>query len=369
MSGNKGSDGIRLFLVKKVLREFKPSYIRAFSNYLLFTLMRAIEEKTSFKAIRHSILKPVALLVQVNKICNLNCSFCFVNDLNTKAAVEYNITPEVYRRVLTHPLLNSVMRIGFTGGEPLLHPHLFDFIEAAKRRVPVVTINSNFALAGRQHHGQRRIDVLNRSSVDMITISLYATNVAEIEAYAPLLKPHIYKRLAFIVSRGNDGFHAMGRMPEVAEMALRLGFNGVYFQNYDSMDGVEQKAANLNKLDVSGFSPIIGEPAYRRIRDQVARTFGRALDISFPVPKRTIPSPFKRFNCYQPDFQIGVDAKGNLSPCCNLDRLPQYGNLFTREHWNNDIFQRIRAGIKKPDVAPTPYCANCTYLDVNSHDV
>jgi radical SAM protein with 4Fe4S-binding SPASM domain len=76
----------------------------------------------------------------------------------------------------------------------------------------------------------------------------------------------------------------------------------------------------------------------------------------------------KAFTCYQPDFQIGVDEKGSLAPCCNLDRLPHYGNLFRDGNWNNETFRKIRAGIKKKNEAPMPYCANCTYLDMNLHD-
>jgi radical SAM protein with 4Fe4S-binding SPASM domain len=105
------------------------------------------------------------------------------------------------------------------------------------------------------------------------------------------------------------------------------------------------------------------------MRNRVAKDFGDKISITFPIPKHHIEDMRESFTCYQPDFQIGVDEKGSLSPCCNLDRVPEYGNLFRDDNWNNETFQKIRAGIKKKNKVPMPYCANCTYLNVNLHDV
>jgi hypothetical protein len=163
-------------------------------------------------------------------------------------------------------------------------------------------------------------------------------------------------------------------MYEVAQSAVRLGFHGVYYQNFDTMEGVSEQKANLNKMDVSGFAPIVADKRsstylrYLEMKNRVKEDFSDKIGVTFPIPKRKIENMRSGFTCYQPDFQIGVDEKGSLSPCCNLDRLPEYGNLFDDENWNNEIFRKIRVGIKKKDALPMPYCANCTYLDANLHD-
>jgi len=371
----KSTDAIRWFMFKKIMREFKLPYLRAFSNYGMFYVINKIEWATPFKFTRHRFLKPSALIVQVNKLCNFDCEFCFVNDLNEKVAKEFTVSPETFEKMLTHPLLKSLTRLGFSGGEPMVHPSLFEYIERAKRSIPVVTLNTNFALAGKVVKGERNIDRINRSSLDMLTVSLYARGVDPIEEFAPQLTKRIFKRLSFIVSAGSDKFHTFERMYEVAQMALSLGFNGVFYQNFDAMEGVPEQKANLNKMNVSGFVPIYADQTsdsygrYQEMKRRVERDFGGKLSISFPVPKYKIDNLRKGFTCYQPDFQIGVDQKGSLSPCCNLDRLPEYGNLFDGDNWNSETFLKIRGGIKKKDQLPTPYCANCTFLDVNLHDV
>jgi MoaA/NifB/PqqE/SkfB family radical SAM enzyme len=375
MTSKKSTDAIRWFLLRKIFNEFKLPYLRAFSNYAFFYAIHKVEQTTPLKFTRHRFLKPAALIVQINKICNFDCAFCFVNDLNEKAAKEFTVGRETFEKMLTHPLLNSLIRLGFSGGEPMVHPNLFDYIERAKRRIPIVTFNTNFALAGKVVKGERNIDRINRSSLDMLTISLYERGVTKIEEFAPQLSNRLFKRLSFIVSSGSNQFHTFERMHEVAQMAVRLGFHAVYFQNFDAMEGVPEQKANLNKMDVSSFAPIIANKSsekyhkYLEVKNRVKTDFSDKIVVTFPIAKHRIENLRKGFTCYQPDFQIGVDEKGSLSPCCNLDRVPEYGNLFRDDNWNNETFRRVRAGIKKRNEIPLPYCANCTYLDVNHHDV
>jgi sulfatase maturation enzyme AslB (radical SAM superfamily) len=374
MKSKKSTGAIKWFLLRKMLREFKPHYVRAFYNYALFYGINTVERMTPLKFTRHRFLKPTALIVQINKVCNFDCSFCFVNDLNEKAAKQFTVTGDTFEKILAHPLLSSITRLGFSGGEPMAHPNLFDYIERAKRRIPIVTFNTNFALAGKIVRGERNIERINRSSLDLLTVSLYARGVKEIEEFAPQLSNRLFRRLSFIVSSGSDPFHTFERMYEVAQMAVRLGFHGIYYQNFDTMEGVSEQKANLNKMDVSGFAPIVADKSsgaylrYLEIKNRVQADFADKISITFPVPKRKVENTWRGFSCYQPDFQIGVDEKGSLAPCCNLDRLPEYGNLFDQENWNNETFRKIRAGIKKKTATPMPYCANCTYLDVNLHD-
>lgn len=365
----KSTDSLKWFLLAKVAREFKPAYVRPFANFALFQCTHAVERLTPIKFIRHRFLRPVALMVQVGKLCNFNCSFCFVNELNTRGAKEYDFTPLKFEAILNHNLLNSLLRIGFTGGEPFVHRGIFDYFEIAKRRVPVISVNTNFALAGKVFKGERCVDRINKSPLDMITISLYENNVTEISEYAPQLNKRIFRRLGFIVSRGGDPFHNFRRMPQITEFAIKHGFQNIFFMNFDTMEGVTAKQANLNKMDVSGFVPITRDEAYLRVRDQVIKEYGQEISLTLPVQKSTPTDFHQSFNCYQPDFQIGIDAMANLSPCCELDRSAEYGNLYTHDNWNNSTFQKIRAGIKLRSAIPEPYCANCTYLQANFHDL
>lgn len=81
------------------------------------------------------------VLIEVNTACNLACPTCFAN-----AGPGYNITMEECER-----MLDTFVRtegeaevVQFSGGEPTLHPQLFDMIRMAREKgVKHVMVNTN----------------------------------------------------------------------------------------------------------------------------------------------------------------------------------------------------------------------------------
>jgi putative metalloenzyme radical SAM/SPASM domain maturase len=115
---------------------------------------------------------PSKLFVEVTTRCNLHCAMC-VKEAPGQRIAEGDMTRETYRRLApAFPHLDAVILNGI--GEPLLNPHLEEFVEAARRDVPAA------GWVGFQTNGQllvpRRARALASAGVDRVCISADAVS-------------------------------------------------------------------------------------------------------------------------------------------------------------------------------------------------
>lgn len=68
----------------------------------------------------------MANIVLTNK-CNLKCSYCFAKEI-TKQSIQY-FTIENFIKALNYIKTGNTERVGIIGGEPLLHPYFYKFVE------------------------------------------------------------------------------------------------------------------------------------------------------------------------------------------------------------------------------------------------
>ena len=86
-------------------------------------------------------------LIEVNSACNLNCPICFAN-----AGIGFSLTMEQVEFMLDRfvEIEGDPEVIQFSGGEPTIHPDLFEMIQAAKDRgIRQVMVNTNGARIAR----------------------------------------------------------------------------------------------------------------------------------------------------------------------------------------------------------------------------
>ena len=82
-------------------------------------------------------------VVTVTSACNLDCPICYVHNKNEGA---YHMSSEDFRMIVGHLVERhgDVDIINLTGGEPLMHPHLLEFLQMAQAAgIHRVTICSN----------------------------------------------------------------------------------------------------------------------------------------------------------------------------------------------------------------------------------
>lgn len=78
--------------------------------------------------------------IEITSACNLKCQHCG-NDSGNKNNLE--LTKEEIFNLIDELANIGVERLGLTGGEPLLHPFLFEIIEYAKDKIPTIAIATN----------------------------------------------------------------------------------------------------------------------------------------------------------------------------------------------------------------------------------
>jgi MoaA/NifB/PqqE/SkfB family radical SAM enzyme len=84
-------------------------------------------------------MKPILLHYYVTNRCNSRCVFCSIWKDQPKA----DAAPADVRRNLSEARTAGCRFVDFTGGEPLLHPHLEEFLAEAKRCGFITSVTTN----------------------------------------------------------------------------------------------------------------------------------------------------------------------------------------------------------------------------------
>lgn len=80
---------------------------------------------------------------ETTRKCNLHCKHCYSD---SGAPRRDELTVEEIKRLMDHIAAMGVLSITFTGGEPLLHPYLFELIEYARLKPLTVSLFTNGTL-------------------------------------------------------------------------------------------------------------------------------------------------------------------------------------------------------------------------------
>lgn len=275
--------------------------------------------------------KPLTLLLLVNRGCNLRCVFCDLWD-----------RPEnmPYERVVA--LLDEAQAIGtktlvLTGGEPFMHPRLFDIVRAARERGMGVNITTNGTLV------EKRWEELREAGVDSLSVSvdgLAPTHDAlrgQPGCHSRTMKALTRLRqeggvgvsLYFVVTRKN-----VHELPEVYELSRQIGAGFDFWPVNDAKD-----LYLIEEEDKARYREAVAYVAAREPAVAARRHFyeeGLAYHDGLSGPVR----------CLGLVDQYGVTYEGDLLPCCVWGGEDlKVGNVFEtplRELWSSEPVQRYR---------------------------
>ena len=280
-----------------------------------------------------AVSKPRTMLLLINEGCNLKCAFCdlWQNFQNM----------DVQNRLI--PLLDEAVSIGtktlvITGGEPFIHPDLFDAVAAAKARGLAVNITTNGTLIN------KRWDELMASGVDSLSFSIDGMRAShdELRGQKGAFKrttaalnrirreaPHISTSVYCVVTNKN-----VGELTAVYDLARSYGANFDFWPVNDAEDLYLRTPEHLAmwRDAVAHIGAQEAEVADRSAYYEAALGYHGGED--GPV------------RCLGLIDQYGVTYTGDLLPCCvwGGDGLA-VGNVFDTplsELWHSDEVQESR---------------------------
>lgn len=335
---------------------FKMSIYLRLAKNLLYTRPRISQISNFFKYVYASRFKPydtqihsytpITTIIYINKKCNLSCDFCYIlDDLNLKTAKEYDLTVEGLKEILHHPLVRNSLRIGFTGGEPFLNKNIFDLIQVVKASGYLLSIVTNATRIG-----PLASDII-RSRLDILSVSVYPENLEKIYENIPPLAGKLWIKFHKTISSDT-----LEEIYNTVQLALELKVNGILFLNYYPTNREFWKCVMDDHKE------------YLEIQKEVNQKYGKKVAIEWFEPLSKNRSIRK---CRMLSQQIGVDARGQISPCCfAVPDEKEFGNLLTyQDPWNSDFYIGMREMMINPELPVAPLCEHCYLLPYNFYGI
>ncbi len=328
-------------------------------------------EKTIFQEIK-GLIKGVekeidCVQVGITSFCSGRCEYC-PRAIQENSWISTHMSPETYSSLWD--MMQTSARIHLQGwGEPLLHPHFFEFVELARRadcRVSTTTcalymneeiatkiVKSGidiiaFSLAG--------TDEVSNSSRHKVSFEKVIENIKILQKVRKeLLGVHLEIHIAYLVL--SSQIDAIASIPKLMQ---ELDVHGIVISTLDC-------DANYSEYAKESFQPEEEEKilslknAILAIEDEI-KDLG--MKIHYQLPQKIASKSCREHaekTCY-------VDAEGVLSPCIYLNLPIENNTLKTlkigniAEHsalklWNTIEYQEFRA--KFASDCPPEICLNC----------
>ncbi|MBU4252045.1 MAG: radical SAM protein, partial [Candidatus Omnitrophica bacterium] len=310
-------------------------------------------------------LLPKRLTLMIIRRCNLKCRFCDIADVDHRKEI---LPKEDAFRIIDETNKLGIKEIILTGGEPFLHPDIFeiiDFINLRKIKI-IITTNGLFI--------KQNIEKIANSNIDCISVSIDGKENTHdllrnrkgayrqaIEAIQILKGNKINTSVNFVVTNMN-----IYELEEVYKYFRDLGIKVSFLPV-------------INKPDLF--------PSKKEERIVYARFTKKLLHqrhisiYEYKYLKTAIEAQLKKNNIYTRclglNFELGIDTDANISPCCVWEnRKPELNNLGNSlkenidELWHSPQFHKARVSIFKkgcqdcfnPSIVDLPKIAGIDFL-------
>jgi MoaA/NifB/PqqE/SkfB family radical SAM enzyme len=307
-------------------------------------------------AARRPLCGPILGTLVTNYTCNLHCSMCDIS--SRKGVLEdrglRELSTSEMRGIIDGLASLGTLGVGFTGGEPLLRPDIYELLAHARSRGMITHLNSNGFLLG-----QKNAEEILAVGVDSLNISLDGARAATHDAI---------RGMEGCFSRAKEAVRLVDRKRQRGERKLRLKVVCVVQErNVEELPDLARLSAELG-ADCVEFVP--RQPfAYGEVQSDTAagedfmerlgralreighlRREGIAVENSKSMMKllqrafRNLPSPIP---CYAGYNSLAVDCYGEVYPClpwANWDRAVGHvtEEKELKEFWHSRAYQESR---------------------------
>lgn len=290
---------------------------RGFLRRALETLLRSATSKDPQPEAEPGVGRRWRLLqIESSLDCHLDCVMCPWHDMRTGMKHEGLLPPAVWEAIVPH--LPEVAEIDFSGGgEPLLQPHLVDWIQTAHD----AGVRTGFLTNG-LHLDPTRAEALLDAGIDWIACSIDGATASTYEAIrinssfdqvcANLRTLSDLRRaerpstmINFVLMNKNRD-----ELIPMVELVARLGLDRINIKQADVIRGERGKGAGLFARHET--------PEIRELQEEVDRAAEHGRRLGLHV--ETFPFlPAERPVCaQQPDRTLFVRHDGVVSACISL---------------------------------------------------
>lgn len=269
---------------------------------------------------------PQSITIESSSICNLACRMCPRSAETFEAICAETppfLTPELFDRI--EPWLDRFAYVDLTGwGEPLMNPHIIDFVQRVKKRGPQVSFITNGSLLDAE-----RGATLLEAGVDFLTVSCDAGQAETYEAVrgADRFDALIENLSRFRQERDRRGRNTcvnwayvmmksnIGQLPEAVEWAGRCGIDRISVKHMETAlddDNLAQALFDTRRVAL----PTEKENQYYVDMIHQARLVAdRYPRLEFVMAHPPF-DPNERTCLARPNENVVLDTQGNLAPCC-----------------------------------------------------
>jgi len=289
--------------------------------------------------------------------CNLRCLQCVYRspDSPQEPQLFKNMSMDDFIRVLNrYPRTTSV---SLAGGEPLLHPDVFEMSRVAHQRKMKVHIFTNGSLL------ENLVDQVLAAPIEFFNLSFYGMDSESFsrvtggsgvmfdsikKAARSLARkrqpggyPHIL-RASFICTKRN-----LEQLIPFVRLCEEIGFDQV-------------KLRNLLPWGIPGYEDTTclheGDPEVALFMEELRRQKFR-IPVFLP---RLHKAEYRPRRCDMPFRILTIDGDGCISQCCNIATRPCYGNIFKdADAWNGPTMLGARRDLRNAEKDLPACCMHC----------
>jgi MoaA/NifB/PqqE/SkfB family radical SAM enzyme len=269
---------------------------------------------------------PRRLLIAATYRCTAKCPHCYFLQQNRKLFDEQTVMAEnLFQRIMESPYTRNISSMMFGGGEALLHPSLFKWMDQADQRgFPKISAISN----GLSLQNDEIVEnLLKRDYLDGFNISLDAITQ---DAYcrAKGIKQCDFEKICQQIKRIADRFR--GTQTIISGSFVTTCLNAAETHRIIRFG----ESLGLQKLFLHAYH----EAAGSRTMQSKAQQTKEVLAISDQIMTRTdyqinvrINFPFgatkQMFYCRSLANYLCIGANGFLAPCCHIPWDLKYGHF------------------------------------------
>lgn len=325
-----------------------------------FLLTGGLDAKTTWFQNRFDLLTrathlhatPGMLILEPGTVCNLRCPFCSTGNRSLKLRREL-LTPDRFQRIVKHLHLASLRKVHlFNWGEPLINPHLWDYVRFFSRRRIRTMVSTNLAL---KDFSERELVTMIRSGLSELLVGLDGMTQCTYARYRVGGRlDRVIRNLRHLVALQS---RLRARGPAIIIQMLLNRFNE------PEVESARKFADSLGagfRVNENFYAPPeqheewIAESIKARYGRQPAAIGGRRRTAVINTPCRQLW-----------DAPI-VNANGDVLPCCVIDD-PRYavGNLCEQhidQIWNGERMRVLRGFVVDPQASRPRFrnaCERC----------